>query len=151
MNDTKFSRLDPGAVDPWKKTEPSLPAKKQKSVRLTIDLDSGCRGTSGYIFSYEDLVKKANSKNGGCLPDLMSHDSQEELKRVASSYEDKYGRDTGNKRRYQSYADLGAGYDLDDSFIDNDDAKEEGIPDEMDTKKGGFYVNSGILELKNRK
>uniref|UniRef100_A0A0A9XLN5 Ubinuclein-1 n=1 Tax=Lygus hesperus TaxID=30085 RepID=A0A0A9XLN5_LYGHE len=163
MNDTKFSRLDPAAAaEPWKKTDPPATAKKEKSMRLTIDIDSGYRGSSGYIFSYEDLVKKARAesekkskenKNGGGLPDLMSHESvEEQLKSIASTYEEKYGRGgTGGKRRYQSYADLGAGYDEEDSFIDNTEANEEGIPEEMDTKKGGFYINSGKLELTNRK
>ncbi|KAF6209206.1 hypothetical protein GE061_014951 [Apolygus lucorum] len=160
MNDTKFSRLDPVASDPWKKTDPPATAKKEKSVRLTIDID---RGSSDYIFSYEALVKKARAelekknrenKNGGGLPDLMSHDSLEEqkmLRNIASSYEEKYGRGNGGgKRRYQSYADLGAGYDEEDSFIDNTGAQEEGIPEEMDTKKGGFYINSAVGEYESQ-
>lgn len=152
MGDSKFSRLD--QQNPWKKTEPA-PVKKEKSIRLTVDLtDSSLRGK--YIFSYEDLVKKAKakaakeSKNGAPgLPNLMSGDSEEELKKIASNYEEKYGRET-DKRRYRTYTDLGAGYDSEDSFIDNTEANEEGIPEEMDTKKGGFYINTGKLEFSKR-
>ena len=46
------------------------------------------------------------------------------------------------------YADLGYGYDSNDSFIDNGDVHDEIVPENVTTAYGGFYVNSGPLEFK---
>ncbi|BES96351.1 Ubinuclein 2 [Nesidiocoris tenuis] len=152
MNDPKFARLDPMRSDPLSKKVPDPTEPKEKSVRLNIDLTSYSKGPPRYIFSYEDLVKKARAKAEaqgqiiGSLPDLFGGDS-DELKRIASKYEEKYSE----KGKYKSYAELASGYDEEDSFIDNTEANEEGIPEEMDTKKGGFYINSGRLELTHKK
>ena len=48
------------------------------------------------------------------------------------------------------YADLGYGYDSNDSFIDNGDVHDEIVPENVTTAYGGFYVNSGPLEFKAR-
>lgn len=48
------------------------------------------------------------------------------------------------------YADLGFGYDSNDSFIDNGDVHDEIVPENVTTAYGGFYVNSGALEFKAR-
>lgn len=80
----------------------------------------------------------------------------------------------GRKRhKYDDYVDLGAGYDENDSFIDNTDVVytlllflfgsymllyrihvvlsfqyDEIVPEEMTTAHGGFYINCGPLEFK---
>ncbi|KAL6258981.1 hypothetical protein P5V15_008903 [Pogonomyrmex californicus] len=69
---------------------------------------------------------------------------------MARRFEAKYGTSTTGKKRhkYDDYVDLGAGYDENDSFIDNTDAYDEIVPEEMTTAHGGFYINCGALEFR---
>ncbi|XP_043481665.1 ubinuclein-1-like isoform X2 [Leptopilina heterotoma] len=99
-------------------------------------------------FSYTKLLKNAEKKrikenkrkNNHTTNGLDPYDDDDEdnLKEMAKKFEAKYG-----------YTDLGAGYDENDSFIDNTDAYDEIVPDEVTTAYGGFYINSGALEFKN--
>lgn len=54
----------------------------------------------------------------------------------------------GKKRRLRvdDYKDLGAGYDSEDSFIDDSEYVELVVPPTVRTRFGGFFINSGILE-----
>lgn len=52
------------------------------------------------------------------------------------------------KGRKDDYADIGMGYDENDSFIDNTDGYDEIIPQNVTTLHGGFYINCGALEFK---
>ncbi|XP_077288077.1 yemanuclein [Arctopsyche grandis] len=115
-------------------------------------------------FNYKELIateegrrkaekekRKGNAPNG--IWDGFS-DNDEDVERIAKQFEQKYGssstygRSKGHCKR-DDYADIGAGYDENDSFIDNTDGYDEIIPPECDTACGGFYINSGSLEFKN--
>ncbi|KAK1131135.1 hypothetical protein K0M31_017428 [Melipona bicolor] len=110
-------------------------------------------------FNYAQLLKAAekkrrkelkrgdeNATNGLSFDD---DDDDDKLRDMARRFEAKYGTSaTGKKRhKYDDYVDLGAGYDENDSFIDNTDAYDEIVPEEMTTAHGGFYINCGALEF----
>ncbi|XP_006569043.1 ubinuclein-1 isoform X2 [Apis mellifera] len=111
-------------------------------------------------FNYAQLLKAAekkrrkelkrgdeNASNGLSFDD---DDDDDKLRDMARRFEAKYGTSTmGRKRhKYDDYVDLGAGYDENDSFIDNTDAYDEIVPEEMTTAHGGFYINCGALEFR---
>lgn len=89
-----------------------------------------------------------NSTNG--LGPFDDDDDDEKLRDMAKHFEAKYGTSTVDRKRrkYDDYVDLGAGYDENDSFIDNTDAYDEIVPEEVTTAHGGFYINCGALEFK---
>lgn len=100
-------------------------------------------------------------------------DNDDDVNRIAKEFERKYGTTCAGKKRSSNNndCDKGAGYDLNDVFIDNSEAVsdfrlfpfhvlcnlnffialqyDELIPDEIETDRGGFYINSGALEFKN--
>ncbi|KAK6637370.1 hypothetical protein RUM44_007786 [Polyplax serrata] len=63
-----------------------------------------------------------------------------DVEALAKLYEEKYG--TCN-----DYAELGEGYDEEDSFIDNSDAVNDLVPSGIQTEFGGFYINRGKLNF----
>ncbi|XP_050355455.1 yemanuclein isoform X2 [Nymphalis io] len=143
-------------------------AKKNvnKSMRLFINLDESNESKYPEL-NYKELLIAAvnrerqldnrlslfsnlpNSKTTGLDP---HSDNDDDVERVARKFEQKYGGKStyGRKGRtkYDEYADIGAGYDENDSFIDNTDGYDEMIPPGSDTLYGGFYINCGSLEFK---
>ncbi|XP_076641470.1 yemanuclein isoform X2 [Halictus rubicundus] len=94
-------------------------------------------------------LKQENTING--LPFDDDDDDDDKLRDMARRFEAKYGTSTTGRKRtkYDDYVDLGAGYDENDSFIDNTDAYDEIVPEEMTTAHGGFYINCGALEFRS--
>ena len=118
------------------------------SIRLEINL-SDCDEEGYSNFNYAELLKEAEDKRRKSKKeDALLHkqpsglDDEDDVLDVARYFEAKYGNRKGN-----DYEDLGAGYD-EDSFIDNTDAYDEMVPEEITTALGGFYVNTGLLEFK---
>lgn len=97
--------------------------------------------------------KQADRTGNGFLSDP---DMDMEVERVAKELEIKYGMGSDYASKSKSAPrpskldnyDRGAGYDEEDSFIDNSEAYDELIPQEVETVGGGFYINSGQLEFK---
>lgn len=52
--------------------------------------------------------------------------------------------------KLKNFANLGAGYDESDSFIDNSDAHDANIPKNMVPTRGGFYINGETIELRTK-
>ncbi|XP_026740729.1 yemanuclein [Trichoplusia ni] len=127
-----------------------------KTVRLTINLDESNESKYPEL-NYKELViaeerkkRVENGKNTGLDP---YSENNEDVERIARKFEQKYGGKStyGRKGRskHDDFADIGAGYDENDSFIDNTHGYDEMIPPECDTLYGGFYINCGSLEFKN--
>lgn len=109
-------------------------------------------------FNYRQLLKNAEKKRrkdkrrpdepvNGAPPMILDEDDQDDdkVKKAAEYFEAKYGK----AKRKNGDIDLGAGYDESDPFIDNSDAYDEIVPEEVTTVHGGFYINSGPLEFKH--
>ncbi|XP_068623111.1 yemanuclein isoform X2 [Battus philenor] len=126
-----------------------------KTVRLTINLDESNESKYPEL-NYKELViteeKKKRVENGKTAGLDPFSDNDDDVERVARKFEQKYGGKSTYGRRGRSkrddFADIGAGYDENDSFIDNTHGYDEMIPPECDTLYGGFYINSGSLEFK---
>ncbi|XP_023943824.2 ubinuclein-1 isoform X3 [Bicyclus anynana] len=127
-----------------------------KTVRLTVNLDESNESKYPEL-NYKALLittarkkKVENGKTTGLEP---FSDNDDDVERVARKFEQKYGGNStyGRKGRskYDEFADIGAGYDENDSFIDNTHGYDEMIPPECDTVHGGFYINCGSLEFKS--
>ncbi|CAH0664176.1 unnamed protein product [Spodoptera exigua] len=129
-----------------------------KTVRLTINLDESNESKYPEL-NYKELViaeerkKKVDRENGKTAGLDPFSESNDDVVRVARQFEQKYGGKStyGRKGRskHDDFADIGAGYDENDSFIDNTHGYDEMIPPECDTLHGGFYINCGSLEFKS--
>uniref|UniRef100_A0A1B6C5K3 Ubinuclein middle domain-containing protein n=1 Tax=Clastoptera arizonana TaxID=38151 RepID=A0A1B6C5K3_9HEMI len=126
----------------------------RKTIRLNLTLPKPNEG-SYPVFDYTELCrleeknkKKQNpNKSNGSI--VQSDEEDDDVRRIARRFEEKYGKgDKEAQNSYSTYSELGAGYDENDSFIDNTDACDEALPEEMQTPYGGFYINSGRLEYK---
>ncbi|XP_072945743.1 uncharacterized protein [Epargyreus clarus] len=128
--------------------------KVTKTVRITVNLDES--NESKYpVLNYKELLKAAvrrqRVENGKTGLDPFS-DNDDDVEMVARKFEQKYGGKSTYGRKGRSkredFADIGAGYDENDSFIDNTHGYDEMVPPECDTIYGGFYINCGSLEFK---
>lgn len=135
-------------------------SKPRKTVRLELELfEPTTRSFPEFNFSKlmheeQKRLRKAEKKSvpNGFLSDA---DNDDDVARIARELEKKYGSGTAysssGKSARSSQLDVfdrGAGYDEEDSFIDNTEAYDELIPQEVETVGGGFYINSGQLEFK---
>ncbi|OWR44327.1 hypothetical protein KGM_207398 [Danaus plexippus plexippus] len=126
-----------------------------KTLRLSINLDVSDE-TKYPELNYKELYAAALKKKRGenCKTSGLDpfSDNDDDIKRATRKFEQKYGgKSTYGKKgrsKYDDFADIGAGYDENDSFIDNTDGYDEIMPPECDTEYGGFYINSGDLEFK---
>ncbi|XP_041724056.1 ubinuclein-2 isoform X1 [Coregonus clupeaformis] len=120
---------------------PTKPVKTERFVLTLFEPDQH----SCPEFHYPELVYKKKSVLDKDVPNT----EKDELEAIARKLEENYGG--GNKRkkdRIQDLVDIGYGYDNEDSFIDNSEAYDELVPASLNTKLGGFYVNSGPLQFR---
>lgn len=138
----------------------SASSKDRKTVRLELELFEPTTN-SFPEFNYSKLVREEQKRQrkiekkatpNGFLSDPENDD---DVMRIARELERKYGAGTAyssagkfSRPSQLDYCDKGAGYDEEDSFIDNTEAYDELIPQEVETVGGGFYINSGQLEFK---
>ncbi|XP_053681059.1 ubinuclein-2 [Anopheles nili] len=137
-------------------------AKKHSTVRLELNLFEPTAESfpefnfSKMIHEEQKRLKKAQKKQHEETNGFLSDpELDNDVARMARELERKYGSGTSYATKGKSarpakldYCDRGAGYDEEDSFIDNSEAYDELIPQEIETVGGGFYINSGQLEFK---
>ncbi|XP_052795434.1 ubinuclein-2-like isoform X2 [Mya arenaria] len=152
-------RLDFTTVGPVGTEQKKAPTPK--TFRLVLDLSDSTDTTCPEFF-YSELVKPSSDANKSIVnksinnnpDDPFGDDDEEKMQAIAKSFEDKYNKQDGKKKKKKKWRDhdylayLGDGYDESDTFIDNSEAYDELLPETMTTKLGGFYINSGKLDLK---
>ncbi|KAI5739913.1 hypothetical protein M8J77_024939 [Diaphorina citri] len=134
-----------------------IKTKRKGSFRINIPIVEEPASKEYSRFNYETLYKSALDKkrlkkdtngaqngltNGGGL-DLDDEGEDDDLAKLAKKFEQKYG---GTQKK-DNYSQLGAGYDEEDSFIDNTDAYNDELSEDLLPKHGGYYLNRGNLEL----
>uniref|UniRef100_A0A2M4A733 Putative ubinuclein nuclear protein n=1 Tax=Anopheles triannulatus TaxID=58253 RepID=A0A2M4A733_9DIPT len=139
-------------------------SKKQKTVRLELNLFEPTADSfpefnfSKLIHEEQKRLKKLQKKHEEEANGFLSDpELDNDVARMARELELKYGSGSAYASSKSSkharpskldYCDRGAGYDEEDSFIDNSEAYDELMPQEIETVGGGFYINSGQLEFK---
>lgn len=128
-----------------------------KTIRLNMELFAS-NSNSFPEFNYYKLIHlekkklkklKSNKQNGFSDP---FEENDDDVARIAKELEKKYGTSYASGRgrsKKDDFCDIGLGYDENDSFIDNTEAYDEIIPEEVETVEGGFYINSGALVFKH--
>jgi hypothetical protein len=102
----------------------------RKTYRFELDL-----GAENNVFNFLTLVANEEEK---------SKDAD-----AAEQPEAKSLSDIRARRKMDSYADLGRGYDSSDPFIDDSEQCDDvRVPENVTAKHGGFYVNAGPLEFR---
>uniref|UniRef100_A0A673W1V6 Ubinuclein 2b n=1 Tax=Salmo trutta TaxID=8032 RepID=A0A673W1V6_SALTR len=136
---------------------------KRVTVRLNLSLpEPSERGSAE--FNYSELVQSTQVKKPpapgppkGLTPALDPNDpfaddekERREVEAIAKKFESKYANAGKKKRkdRVQDLIDIGFGYDETDPFIDNSEAYDELVPASLNTKLGGFYINTGTLQFR---
>ncbi|XP_040212332.1 ubinuclein-1 isoform X3 [Rana temporaria] len=108
-------------------------------------------------FFYPELVRnrQGNGKKNPSGENKKNFDpfddeeaERKEVENLARKFEQKYSNKKKRKDRVQDLIDMGYGYDDSDSFIDNSEAYDELVPASLNTKYGGFYINSGTLQFR---
>lgn len=98
-----------------------------------------------------EIVRKKNESTGQSPSEIEA-----QIEELTKKFEAKYGSPTESikkkkkARKVDDHADLGFGYDSEDSFIDDSELQDELVPETVTTAHGGFYINTGKLEFKAR-
>ncbi|XP_055849097.1 yemanuclein [Episyrphus balteatus] len=138
-------------------TTTTTTSKLNKTIRLNMELFAS-NSNSFPEFNYSKLIHlekkklkklKSNKQQNGFSDPFEEND--DDVARIAKELEKKYGTTYASGRgrsKKDDFCDIGLGYDENDSFIDNTEAYDEIIPEEVETVEGGFYINSGALVFK---
>ncbi|KAM8798328.1 ubinuclein-1 [Eudromia elegans] len=157
---TLHGPLGPGVLKKPRREDAEPPAEAEPpaaAVRITLTLFEPDHKRCPEFF-YPDLLKSSRGKaKGSSLGDKRKepadpfNDEEKERHKVealARKFEEKYGGKRRRRDRVQDLIDMGYGYDESDSFIDNSEAYDELVPASLNTKYGGFYINSGTLQFR---
>ncbi|XP_070493756.1 yemanuclein isoform X2 [Chironomus tepperi] len=151
-----FMTIDTSS-DFLKKPEKDTPAGNTKNKSFRLDLEIFEPDEYKFPeFNYKKLIyiekkkvkKLAKLPNGTHNNDDPLAADDDDVARIAREMEAKYGTGSSYSKSSRMEFDRGVGYDDNDSFIDNTEAYDEQIPEDIETVRGGFYINSGLLEYK---
>ncbi|XP_022098885.1 ubinuclein-1-like isoform X2 [Acanthaster planci] len=146
-------RIIPSSVGPL------FPLKKEKETAPSLRFDLTLKEPSDKtcsVFSYSQLVKNAVGNNGNGVQKSFNELDEEDmdgLESIAKKLEEKYAPKKGRKKRnacIDDLIDVGMGYDETDPFVDNSECYDELVPDVLTTQFGGFYINQGQLQFRER-
>ncbi|KAL5460630.1 hypothetical protein EMCRGX_G034088 [Ephydatia muelleri] len=126
-----------------------IASNKGNSLRFELELTPISERTKE--FSYAQLVSGISEQGNNETPSLdpLKDNEQAALAKIAKRFEEKYGPTKRKRLIHESdLIDRGYGYDPSDSFVDDSELYEDYVPPQLDTKCGGFYINTGVLEFK---
>ncbi|KAL4230379.1 HPC2 and ubinuclein domain [Mactra antiquata] len=144
-------RLQLTTIAPVGQSEKKTPTVK--TFRFELDITEPPDGTCPEFF-FTDLQKSSSKENDKTKSDdPFDDDDADQLQAIAKAFEAKYNKPSEGKKkkkwRDNYYLEqLADGYDESDTFIDNSEAYDEVLPETYTTKHGGFYINSGDMEIK---
>jgi len=92
-------------------------------------------------YNWKNMIEKFEAGGGT--------DSEDEIIFKTPNQKRKLQEDPKPKK-VKKNADPECDYDVHDSFIDNTEEKDEEVPEEFTTAKGGFYINTGSLKFKRQ-
>ena len=107
--------------------------KKKEKKTLVFEIKLAEDVNEKYEYNYKEMVKE----------------HEERMKKVDSDIEIIEILDDGpvpKKYKKPVHVDPEDEYDLDDDFIDDTEANDEVVPDQVSTEHGGFYINIGRLK-----
>ena len=108
--------------------------KKREKKTLVFEIKLAEDVNEKYEYNYKEMVKE----------------HEERMKKVDSDIEiiEILDDDPVPKKKYKKpvHVDPEDEYDLDDDFIDDTEANDEVVPDQVSTEHGGFYINIGRLK-----
>ena len=113
--------------------EPIIEEKAMKEKEKTLVFE--IKLSEDYEYNYKEMVKEHEER-------MKKVDSDIEIIEILDD------DPVPKKKKYKKpvHVDPEDEYDLDDDFIDDTEANDEVVPDQVSTEHGGFYINIGRLK-----
>ena len=109
--------------------------KKKEKKTLVFEIKLAEDVNEKYEYNYKEMVKEHEER-------MKKVDSDIEIIEILDD------DPVPKKKKYKKPVNVDPEdeYDLDDDFIDDTEANDEVVPDQVSTEHGGFYINIGRLQ-----
>ena len=109
--------------------------KKKEKKTLVFEIKLAEDVNEKYEYNYKEMVKEHEER-------MKKVDSDIEIIEILDD------DPVPKKKKYKKPVNVDPEdeYDLDDDFIDDTEANDEVVPDQVSTEHGGFYINIGRLK-----
>ena len=109
--------------------------KKKEKKTLVFEIKLSEDVNEKYEYNYKEMVKEHEER-------MKKVDSDIEIIEILDD------DPVPKKKKYKKPVNVDPEdeYDLDDDFIDDTEANDEVVPDQVSTEHGGFYINIGRLK-----